>query len=383
MTHSSSRRLKKVPIKYNDMIHELSNKDMSIMDMLDDDTLHAGENDRVQAGDNDAISEMSNGGDGADQHVNADNALTANDDVIVVCVSEKLVNNTVKETDLEKAKDTRGEGKKQMLLLTKKDMQMPKILTGPMDKGKQVNSDNQKGSGNVIRTPSRLEKVWNKGKSNVEELKRSANKYVVQSEEAMERRMNEKSDEEDVMENTDVVQSIIENEIFKQYVLCQVETIPYKIKFYVSLVYASNNGIERKEVWNCLVMDKRISGNQPWVIIDGLPKKLKSFRFANYTADKHEFIETIEKGDIVQLKLSKEDAEAMIVEVSDKEIKGLCLILIPLKFQGLVGNCKDISACHDKWCQMGPLDIIISKKDLHLADDAKVADLIHNGRWIL
>ncbi|GKC72432.1 RNA-directed DNA polymerase, eukaryota, reverse transcriptase zinc-binding domain protein, partial [Tanacetum coccineum] len=67
----------------------------------------------------------------------------------------------------------------------------------------------------------------------------------------------------------------------------------------------------------------------------GLPKKLKSFRFANYTADKHEFLETIEKGDIVQLKLSKEDAEAMIVEVSDKEIKGLCLILIPLKFQGL------------------------------------------------
>ncbi|GKE37684.1 hypothetical protein Tco_1461089, partial [Tanacetum coccineum] len=105
MTHRSSRRLKKVPIKFYDMIHELSNKDMSIMDMLDDDTLHARENDKVQAWDNDASSEMSNGEERADQPVKADNALTDNDDVIDVCVSEKLVDNTVKE---EKEKEVKS-----------------------------------------------------------------------------------------------------------------------------------------------------------------------------------------------------------------------------------------------------------------------------------
>ncbi|GKA28637.1 hypothetical protein Tco_0714882 [Tanacetum coccineum] len=40
---------------------------------------------------------------------------------------------------------------------------------------------------------------------------------------------------------------------------------------------------------------------------------------------------------------------------------------------------RDISAWHDKWYQLGPLDMLISKRDLYdarLADDAKVAELI-------
>ncbi|GJX40111.1 RNA-directed DNA polymerase, eukaryota, reverse transcriptase zinc-binding domain protein, partial [Tanacetum coccineum] len=39
---------------------------------------------------------------------------------------------------------------------------------------------------------------------------------------------------------------------------------------------------------------------------------------------------------------------------------------------------------HDKWCIMGPLDNIFSKRDIYEArfnDNAKVADLIYNGRW--
>ncbi|GJW66697.1 RNA-directed DNA polymerase, eukaryota, reverse transcriptase zinc-binding domain protein [Tanacetum coccineum] len=49
-----------------------------------------------------------------------------------------------------------------------------------------------------------------------------------------------------------------------------------------------------------------------------------------------------------------------------------------------VGNGKDISVWHDKWCQLGPLDKLFSKSDLYdakLDDDAKIADMIHNGRW--
>ncbi|GKC48510.1 RNA-directed DNA polymerase, eukaryota, reverse transcriptase zinc-binding domain protein [Tanacetum coccineum] len=49
-----------------------------------------------------------------------------------------------------------------------------------------------------------------------------------------------------------------------------------------------------------------------------------------------------------------------------------------------VRNGKDISVWHDKWCQLGPLDRLFSKSDLYdarLDDDAKIADMIHNGRW--
>ncbi|GKC32727.1 hypothetical protein Tco_1040021 [Tanacetum coccineum] len=116
MTRRSSRRLKKVPIKFNDMIHELSNKDISSMDMMNDDMMQAGENDIVQAGDNDASFEMSNSGDKAGVEVfeevecmsndnkNSGDTVLDNDVVIDVCVSEKLVDNAVKEIDnLEKS----------------------------------------------------------------------------------------------------------------------------------------------------------------------------------------------------------------------------------------------------------------------------------------
>ncbi|GKC32728.1 RNA-directed DNA polymerase, eukaryota, reverse transcriptase zinc-binding domain protein [Tanacetum coccineum] len=148
----------------------------------------------------------------------------------------------------------------------------------------KINTAANKEGGTVIR----LEKVWNIGKSNVEELKRSANKYVVLSEVNKENssktsdeimidrrlivdefvtkklqasisdtkdwsydminyfKMNVESDEEDVMENVDdVVQSIIADEVdgngsdigimviqISKQSMCLVEAIPDKIKFY-------------------------------------------------------------------------------------------------------------------------------------------------------
>nr|GFB73180.1 RNA-directed DNA polymerase, eukaryota, reverse transcriptase zinc-binding domain protein [Tanacetum cinerariifolium] len=92
--------------------------------------------------------------------------------------------------------------------------------------------------------------------------------------------------------------------------------MPDKIRVYVSFVYASNNGTERRELWNSFLMDKRVVVLRahgvflPYLVFDhscallifpdGLPKKL---------------------GVIVKLKLSMEDAEAITVEVCDKEIK--------------------------------------------------------------
>ncbi|GJT45699.1 hypothetical protein Tco_0954414 [Tanacetum coccineum] len=58
----------------------------------------------------------------------------------------------------------------------------PKVPIAPVDKGKQAMNGQQSGSDNVMESPSKVEKVWNIGKSNVEELKRSVNKYTVLSE---------------------------------------------------------------------------------------------------------------------------------------------------------------------------------------------------------
>ncbi|GJS26786.1 RNA-directed DNA polymerase, eukaryota, reverse transcriptase zinc-binding domain protein [Tanacetum coccineum] len=49
-----------------------------------------------------------------------------------------------------------------------------------------------------------------------------------------------------------------------------------------------------------------------------------------------------------------------------------------------IGNGRDISAWHDKWCSIGPLDKFLSNMDIYdvrIAIDAKVVDIISNGRW--
>nr|GEZ95577.1 hypothetical protein [Tanacetum cinerariifolium] len=49
-----------------------------------------------------------------------------------------------------------------------------------------------------------------------------------------------------------------------------------------------------------------------------------------------------------------------------------------------IGNGKDISAWHDTQCSIGPLDRVVSNRDLYdanVAIDAKVADIISKDRW--
>ncbi|GJX96096.1 hypothetical protein Tco_0351894 [Tanacetum coccineum] len=49
-----------------------------------------------------------------------------------------------------------------------------------------------------------------------------------------------------------------------------------------------------------------------------------------------------------------------------------------------IGDGRSISVWHDKWCNIGPLDSLLSKRDIYEArfdDDAKIIDLISNGKW--
>ncbi|GKC78429.1 RNA-directed DNA polymerase, eukaryota, reverse transcriptase zinc-binding domain protein, partial [Tanacetum coccineum] len=136
----------------------------------------------------------------------------------------------------------------------------------------------------------------------------------------------------------------------KQVILCLVEVIKTKVKMFVSFVYASNSGAERREVWNDLNLHRSIVNNKAWVIMGdfnvtlkpaehsngpssmtidmneyldkqfdkangvflpylvsdhspaimsipkGIPKKKKSFRFTNYVTDKEEFFDIIKEG---------------------------------------------------------------------------------------
>ena len=46
-----------------------------------------------------------------------------------------------------------------------------------------------------------------------------------------------------------------------------MESIQKKAKFYVTIVYASNAGMERKNSWKDLKIQKQITNGTPWAIL--------------------------------------------------------------------------------------------------------------------
>ncbi|GKD26598.1 RNA-directed DNA polymerase, eukaryota, reverse transcriptase zinc-binding domain protein [Tanacetum coccineum] len=82
-----------------------------------------------------------------------------------------------------------------------------------------------------------------------------------------------------------------------QNILCIVELIPHKIRFYCIIVYASNNGTERRSLWKELIMQKQIVKNDPWVIIGDFNVTLCAFELSSRslgkTVDMVEFNDTI------------------------------------------------------------------------------------------
>nr|GEW55108.1 RNA-directed DNA polymerase, eukaryota, reverse transcriptase zinc-binding domain protein [Tanacetum cinerariifolium] len=298
---------------------------------------------------------------------------------------------------------------------TSKFMFRPKMTNIPGDKEKQngkeqLNYDeNPQEKNDLNKDAPSWEKSWNIGSSKMGELRRSANKYVVLSEdntgnvekhqedpmddkrlvvdeyvkkklqptatetknwsddmikyfkyswEAMKRRESENSKEEDVCENTDLaVVFRIEDEVngerviailktrlktkninricdsvlgswswlsnitsspnscrivigwnaqkvkvmpihsSKQSILCLVEFIPDMIKVYVNFVYASNNGIERRELWNTLQMNKSSVGSYPWGLMGDFNVTLKPEEHfsgsSGYNGDTQEFNDVV------------------------------------------------------------------------------------------
>ena len=86
--------------------------------------------------------------------------------------------------------------------------------SGDTNRGK-----NSKSSEPVHHSPPSLEKVWKVSSENLEELKKSANKYAVLAEDGIkekdvEKNGNTPNEEEDVYENrNEAVKSVIANEV--------------------------------------------------------------------------------------------------------------------------------------------------------------------------
>ncbi|GJX73648.1 RNA-directed DNA polymerase, eukaryota, reverse transcriptase zinc-binding domain protein [Tanacetum coccineum] len=67
----------------------------------------------------------------------------------------------------------------------------------------------------------------------------------------------------------------------KQSILCIIETIPKKVKLFCSIIYASNYGMERRELWKDLQVHKWIANTTYWVVMDDFNVTLKPNEHSN------------------------------------------------------------------------------------------------------
>ncbi|GKC10678.1 RNA-directed DNA polymerase, eukaryota, reverse transcriptase zinc-binding domain protein, partial [Tanacetum coccineum] len=56
-------------------------------------------------------------------------------------------------------------------------------------------------------------------------------------------------------------------QVARQSILCHIKELQGKNSFFCTFVYASNNRIERKELWKDMYLHKKICGSQPWAIM--------------------------------------------------------------------------------------------------------------------
>nr|GEV42450.1 hypothetical protein [Tanacetum cinerariifolium] len=124
--------------------------------------------------------------------------------------------------------------------------------------------------------------------NNVEELRRSANKYSVLADEEVNEVVNvcimeneNKSKEDFVNKENEGAKNLVADEIerfdaevslmivyiSKQAILCVIESIEKNVKFFCSFIYASNSGRKRKKLWNELQAHKDIANNRPCVLM--------------------------------------------------------------------------------------------------------------------
>ncbi|GKA41367.1 RNA-directed DNA polymerase, eukaryota, reverse transcriptase zinc-binding domain protein [Tanacetum coccineum] len=100
--------------------------------------------------------------------------------------------------------------------------------------------------------------------------------------------------------------NIMQIHVSSQSLLCIIETIDSKIKFFCAFIYAANTGRERKELWKNLIRYKRIVNENPWVLMGdwnvSLNNKDHSEGESCKTVDMIDFQECIEKIEIEDLK---------------------------------------------------------------------------------
>ncbi|GJY81539.1 RNA-directed DNA polymerase, eukaryota, reverse transcriptase zinc-binding domain protein [Tanacetum coccineum] len=53
----------------------------------------------------------------------------------------------------------------------------------------------------------------------------------------------------------------------KKAMLCLIETMDRRVKFFCGFIYASNSSIERRELWSTLMNHKVIADTYPWALI--------------------------------------------------------------------------------------------------------------------
>ncbi|GJR87109.1 RNA-directed DNA polymerase, eukaryota, reverse transcriptase zinc-binding domain protein [Tanacetum coccineum] len=119
--------------------------------------------------------------------------------------------------------------------------------------------------------------------------------------------------------NPDVVRMMVIQES-KQQMLCLIENIKDHSKVFCSFIYASSSSYERRELWKELDTTKNSIRDNPWiqmgdfnafaifhpflvsdhsptvlVIPNAVSKKKRSFKFANFVAEKEDFLPMVEQ----------------------------------------------------------------------------------------
>ncbi|GKA20543.1 RNA-directed DNA polymerase, eukaryota, reverse transcriptase zinc-binding domain protein [Tanacetum coccineum] len=121
------------------------------------------------------------------------------------------------------------------------------------------------------------------------------------------------------------VKEKIVKETSRQSIICHVESNYGNVNVFCTFVYASNNATKRRLSWKDLYRHKRICGVNPWVIVG----------YMNVTLNLEEHCNGGE--DLFSNVLSNDEAEEMIKEVSDKEIKDALFDIGDNKAPGLDG----------------------------------------------
>ncbi|GKD55138.1 hypothetical protein Tco_1288525 [Tanacetum coccineum] len=259
MTRISSRRSKKVPIRFSDMVHDLSNKEINSMDMLNDDMMQAEENDVAQTGDNEDDSIMSNGRDEVEKEMTEETE----------CISNGGVNRV--NTDSESIKGNR--------CMVNNTQERDELIENLGIKKKEMNA-------NVNNNSNSYAKIVSNG-SDVELNKELI--YILTG-------INDNGDE---VEYFDVVNKVEVEDICSsrfQYIWTKSLKNPNcMVLKKLDRIMVNDEFMKNYQKACGIFLPYGISDHSPaeFIIQNGYIRKNKIFKFSNFTTGKESFLETV------------------------------------------------------------------------------------------